>query len=179
MSEQNNDGNKHELDQNKQERPISQKANVAMVGFFGGFLFSAVAYLAYYFHFMEIKPNVIFSSWAPDNWTNGLLGFVVTVLLYGLISILVAFIYYYVLRKKEKLYVSILFGAALWAIVHFGLVSLFPDMKGIKETDINTAITTACLYIVYGTFIGVSIAYDESERKMKQEMEEASPQVQS
>ena len=174
MSEQQN-----HTDQNQQERPMSQKTNVAIIGLFGGFFFSAFAYLAYYFHFMEVKPNFLISGWVSARLSDGWAGFILTVLLYGVLSIAVAFLYYFLLRKKDRLFVSIVFGAVVWGFVHFALPPLFPDMPRVRELDLNTFVTTVCLYLVYGAFIGVSISYDETERRMKQELEEPSPEVKS
>lgn len=167
------------LDQNQQEKPLSTGTSVALIGFIGGMFWSALAMLAYYFNFTEISPKVIISSWAADAWMNGVLGFFILIILYGLVSIIVAFIYYATLRKVRNIFASIFFGLVLWACVHFALVPLFPDMLKITEMTIDTAVTTICLYILYGVFIGVSISFDESERKRKKEVEKHSSEVQS
>lgn len=171
--------NDSELDQNQQEKSMSPKAHVALTGFIGGVFWSAIAYLAYYFHFTEVGPKVIISSWASDRWANGALGFFITIILCGLASIVISFIYYVILRKVSSLLVTIVFGAITWAIVHLAFVPLFPSMKGIKEMDLNTLITTLCLYVLFGVFIGVSISFDEKERQRKKESKKQSSEVQS
>lgn len=165
-------------DQSKQEKPFSQKANVALIGFIGGLFWSAVGMLAYYFSFTEIGPKVILSGWASNRWEDGVLGFAVTLVLCGLISILAAFVYYALLRKVSKLLICMLFGVGLWAIVHIALIPFFPSFMTVRDMNVDTLVTTLCLYILYGVFIGISISFDESERKRMKEQEEIS-EVQS
>ncbi len=180
MAEQsNNSGNNPELDQNKTEKPLSAGTSVALTGFVGGLLWSAVSLLAYYFNFMEISPRVLIYSWAADSWKHGALGIIVTILLYGLLSIGAAFLYYLFFRKVDHLFVGILYGAGLWAIIHTLLVPLFPGMKKINELSFDSLTTTICLFIIYGVFIGVSISFDESERQRKKEVQKKAEEMQS
>ncbi|MGM9926221.1 MAG: YqhR family membrane protein [Bacillus sp. (in: firmicutes)] len=176
--QQNDSGQEQKYDQNKQEKPLSQKANVALIGFIGGAFWSALGCLAHYFNFTEVGPTVILSGWAPDRWAHGFLGTVIAILLYGLVSILVAFLYYAILRKVLSIFAGILFGIAIWAVVHLAFVPLFPGLKGITEMDLDSFVTTICLYILYGVFIGFSISFDANERARQKEMEQQEPNVQ-
>jgi len=159
-------------DQSKQEKPFSQITNVALIGFIGGLFWSALGQLAYYFSFTEIGPKVIISGWASDRWRDGVLGGVVTIVLCGLLSIIVALIYYALLRKVNNLLICMLFGVGIWAIVHMAFIPFFPNLMPIKSMNMNTLVTTLCIYILYGVFIGISISFDESERKRMKEQEE-------
>ncbi|MEH6940362.1 YqhR family membrane protein [Bacillus sp. JJ722] len=167
-----------DLDQNQQEKQLSQTANVALTGFIGGLFWSALGQLAYYFHFTDIGPKVIFMGWVSDKWAKGFLGTVIALLLYGLVSILVAFLYYAFLRKVRSLSATILFGVAIWAIAHFVFVPFSPGMKAITDMDLNTLVTTLCLYILYGVFIGVSVSFDYSERLRQEELGQLEQDVQ-
>ena len=174
MTNQTGNDKMKDQDQNKQEKPLSQVLNVALIGFVGGVLWSILGEGAYYFSFTEIWPRILISGWASDRWKDGFLGFFVTILLYGVLSILVAYLYYALLRKVNKLFICILFGVIIWAIVHVGFVPFFADMVTIKEMNMDTLVTTICLYILYGVFIGVSISFDESERTRLKELEQSS-----
>ncbi|WP_042346010.1 YqhR family membrane protein [Bacillus massiliigorillae] len=177
--QQQNDGKSNsKLDQNQQENQLSQKTNIALIGFIGGMFWSALGQLAYYFHFTEVGPKVIITGWLSDKWTHGFLGVLIAILLYGLVSIVVAFLYYAFLRKVRSLSAGILFGIAIWAIVHYAFVPFFSDMKGIQDMDFNTLVTTVCLYILYGVFIGVSVSFDHSERVRQEETQQKEQNVQ-
>lgn len=169
-NQQQNEKNDSQLDQNKQEKQLSQGANVALTGFIGGLFWSALAQLAYYFHFTEVAPKVILMGVFSDRLSHGIIGNLIAILLYGLVSIVVAFIYYAILRKIRSIFVGILFGAAIWALVHLALVPFFPGLLNIMEMNFNTLVTTLCLYILYGVFIGVSIGFDYNERSQQQKV---------
>jgi len=156
----------------KQEKPVSQLGNVVLIGFIGGLFWSALGQLSHYFNFTEMGPTVLLDGWHSYRWTDGYLGIIISILLCGIIAIAAAFLYYWLLRKQSHLFVSIIFGVFLWLVVHLALVPLFPTMLSIREMDFNTIVTTVCLYILFGVFVGVSISFDESERKRQKELEQ-------
>jgi len=156
----------------KQEKPISQIGNVFLIGFIGGIFWSVLGQLSHYFNFTEIGPTVVLGAWKASLWTDGYLGIIISILVCGFAGIAAAFLYYLMLRKQSQLFVSILFGVALWIIVHLVLVPLFPTMPAFREMDFNTIVTTVCLYILFGVFIGVSVSFDESERQGQKELDQ-------
>ncbi|WP_456278321.1 YqhR family membrane protein [Bacillus sp. AK128] len=157
------------LEQNKKEEPISPGARTAITGIFGGLLWASLGYLAYLFSFTKIPPNVILEPWTIGNWKSGVLGQFIAIFLIGLISILVAFGYLATLRKFDKIWMGVLFGVVLWGIVFFILNPIFPGIDPIRELDVNTIVTTICLFVLYGTFIGFSISFEASELTNKSE----------
>ena len=136
-----------ELEQNKQEKPLSFIGMVVTTGFIGGLLWSGIAYICYMFSFTKLEPNIILEPWAVGNWKESWLGIIISIFAYGLISIGVALIYYGALRKLKSMWVGAGFGIGLMLIVFLVLNPLFPSMKGLMNTDYNTLITSACLYI--------------------------------
>jgi hypothetical protein len=159
------------LEQNKQEKPLSFIGMVIATGFAGGILWSSIAYICYMFSFTKLEPNIILEPWAVGNWKETWLGIVISILAYGIISIGVALVFYAALRKLQSMWVGAAYGIALMLFVFLVLNPLFPSMKGITETDYTTLITEACIYILYGVFIGYSISYEENELRHQHEKE--------
>jgi hypothetical protein len=157
------------LEQNKREEPMSPAARTAITGLFGGMFWSFLGYICYVFNFTEIPPNVIFDPIAVGDWKNGILSQYIAIAILGLISILVAFAYFATLRKFKELWVSLLFGLILWGIVFVILNPIFIKIDPVRELDLNTLVTTICLYALYGTFIGYSISFEETELRMQEE----------
>ncbi|MGD6966996.1 hypothetical protein FZC78_06325 [Rossellomorea vietnamensis] len=160
------------LEQNKQEKPLSFIGMVVTTGFAGGILWSLISYICYMFSFTEIEPNIILEPWAAGDWKDSWLGIVISILAYGLISIGAALVYYAALRKLTSMWVGAGYGIALMLVVFLVLNPLFPSMKGLTDTDYNTLITAACIYILYGVFIGYSISYEENELRHQHEKED-------
>ncbi|MFP3489296.1 YqhR family membrane protein, partial [Staphylococcus sp. SIMBA_130] len=44
---------------------------------------------------------------------------------------------------------------------------MFIDLPTITKLDRNTVITTICLYLLYGVFIGYSISFEYHENQQK------------
>ena len=135
---------------------------VMVTGFVGGVIWSLVAYLSYFLQFTKIEPNILLEPFTVGNWKESWIGIVITIFVYGILSIGVAFLYYLVLKKLKSMWVGIFYGIALFLIVFFILNPIFPSMKPFFRIDSNTIITSVCIYVLYGVFIGYSISYEHS-----------------
>lgn len=163
---------KHEqLEQNKKEKPMSLLTMTVLTGLIGGILWSAIGYLAYVFNFTEIHPNVILEPWTIGNWKKEWLGTVISIVLIGVLSIAAALIYYAALKKFNYIWIGAVYGVLLFAVVYFILNPIFPGIPSFGELERNTIVTSVCLYLLYGVFVGYSISYEANELK-KQEMME-------
>lgn len=154
---------KNKLEQEHHEKPMSLMGLTVITGLFGGIFWSAIAYLAYVFQFTDIRPNVILEPWTIGDWKEGWLGTLISIIIIGMLSIAVALIYYFTLRKFNRIYIGIGFGLVLFLLVFFVLNPIFPGIAPFNELSRNTIVTSICFYVLYGVFIGYSISYEESE----------------
>jgi hypothetical protein len=135
---------------------------VMVTGFVGGVLWSLVAYLSYFLQFTKIEPNILLEPFTVGNWKESWIGIVITIFVYGILSMGVAYFYYLVLKKLKSMWVGVFYGISLFLIVFFILNPIFPSMKPFFRLDSNTIITSVCIYVLYGVFIGYSISYEQS-----------------
>jgi len=162
-------GNK-QLEQNKQEESMSLLSRSLLTGFIGGMLWSSLGVLAYLFNFSEIAPKTyVLRSWLTEGWTDTWLGNIISIFLIGVISVFIAFLYYGLFKKVNSMWMGVAFGIVLWAILLFVLQPIFPNVKPAADLKLDTIITTLCLFILYGTFVGYSISYDYHDMKLKEE----------
>lgn len=152
------------LEQNQKEKPMSFLTMVVLTGLIGGILWSSVGYLAYVFNFTEVRPNVVLEPWALGDWKKGWLGTVISILFIGGVSIIAALVYYVTLRKIKSIFAGAGFGIALFLLVFFVLNPIFPGIEPFTELKRNTIITSVCLYILFGVFVGYSISYEYQEQ---------------
>ncbi|MDQ0231939.1 hypothetical protein J2S19_003224 [Metabacillus malikii] len=157
------------LEQNKKEPKMSQMGKVVTTGLFGGIFWSLLAYLASILNFMEISPKLILQPIALGEWKNNTLGEFIGIILIGILSIGVALVYYAILKRFKSMWVGIAYGAILWGLVFFILNPLFPDIKEIFELSRKTIVTSICLYVLYGLFVGYSISFDYNELTLAEE----------
>ncbi|MEK4147360.1 YqhR family membrane protein [Robertmurraya sp. FSL W8-0741] len=159
------------LEQNNKEEPMSIMTMVVLTGLVGGILWSSIGYLLYVFHFTEIRPNVILEPWALGEWKKQWLGTVISIIFIGIISIGVALIYYAILKKVTSILGGIGYGVVLFLLVFFVLNPIFPGIEPFGELNRTTIITSVCLFILYGIFIGYSISYEYEELQMRKRQE--------
>lgn len=146
-------------------KPMSFLAIVFWTGLFGGIFWGTVGYIAYLFNFTEIRPNVILEPWALGYWKNGWLGTVISLSLMGVFSVIAAFVYYGTLKKRKGIWFGLGYGLVLFLLVFVVLNPLFPGMNPLFDLSRDTIITSICIYIVYGVFIGYSINYEYQNNK--------------
>lgn len=144
-----------------QQGSLIQK--VIIVGFVGGIMWSIVGYVCYYFSFAKIEPNIILEPFTVGTWRESWIGIIISILVYGLISIGAALVYYLVLKKFKSMWIGIGYGVILCLVVFVILNPIFPSMKPVLKLDFNTMITSICVYALYGLFVGYSISYEHNE----------------
>ncbi|WP_044896372.1 YqhR family membrane protein [Aeribacillus alveayuensis] len=157
------------LEQNQKEPPMSIFAKVMLIGFIGGVFWSFIGYIAYIFHFTKISPNLILTPFAVGDWKYDTIGNVIGILLNGLMSILVALLYYVTLKKFLSLWSGILFGVVLWVFVFYVLTPIFPNLDSFTKLDVNTNVTSICMFILFGVFVGYSISFEHNELTVKKQ----------
>ncbi|MBB6448915.1 magnesium-transporting ATPase (P-type) [Geomicrobium halophilum] len=131
-----------------------------VTGIVGGLFWSLIWYLAYFFNFTTVGPALFWMAWSVGDWKEQPVGQWTAIGILSLVSIIITFLYRYILARVRGMWMGIFFGAILWFLIFFvanpfiiGLEPLF-DMEG------TTIVTTLCLFILYGLFIGYSISYE-------------------
>jgi hypothetical protein len=151
---------KKELNADGSQMPLMQLT--LLTGFIGGVFGCLFGYLVHTFHFTMISPAVILGP-SQGAWEAGWVGVAIITLIYGLLSMLMALLYFSVLKKKKSLWWGAGFGIFIFIVIFFILQPLIPGMKPLMKYDLNTFLTEICFFIVYGVFIGYSISYEYNE----------------
>ena len=149
-------------------KPMSFTALVFWTGLFGGLFWGTIGFIAYYFNFTEVRPNVILEPWALGKWKNEWLGTVISIILLGIFSVGAAFVYSIALKKFNGIWLGLGYGIVLFLLVYLILNPIFPGIKPFLDLGRDTIITTICLYLVYGLFIGYSINYEYEINHMEE-----------
>ncbi|WIF96901.1 MULTISPECIES: YqhR family membrane protein [Pontibacillus] len=150
-----------QLEQNQKEKPMSVISKALVTGFIGGVLWSFIGTVAYFFNFSTVSAgSFVIRSFVQNEWSSRWLGELIAILAVGLISLLIAILYFGLLKNTKGLWPSMAFGAALWFIVFFLFQPVFSAVPSLGDLDSDTIVTSLCLFILYGAFIGYSISYD-------------------
>jgi hypothetical protein len=160
------------LEQNKVEDTSTFLGRSLLTGFIGGVLAGLLGLFLYYFNFMEVSAkSYVLRSWNTAGWTDTWLGELLTIFIIGILSIGVALVYYGIFKKINSLWIGIAYGLILWAIVFFVLQPIFTNVPNLGEMETKTIVSTICLYILYGTFIGYSISFDYHDTVIRRKEE--------
>ncbi len=152
--------------QNESIRKLSRKlfGQAIFIGWIGGILWSACFAVAYYFNFTEIAPKTYFlKPWFHKEWTDQFSGHLISILIAGILSLIPAIFYFVTLKRIHSVWVGVGFGIVLWAIVFFLLQPMLTYTKPMYELRHETWVTSICIFILYGVFVGYSIAYNYHE----------------
>ncbi|TDL82339.1 YqhR family membrane protein [Peribacillus frigoritolerans] len=172
---QSNSAGEKRDDPDKPGESIPFIGRVVITGFAGGVIWSLLGYLAYVLNLTEISPNLLLQPFILGEWKNGVMGNFVSVFCIGILSVGTALLYYLVLKRFSSMFVGLAFGLSLWALVFFLLNPIFPNLKSVFELERLTTVTTICLYILYGVFVGYTISFEHNEILSKKNAK-ASPQ---
>lgn len=153
----------------KDSKGLTFAAKVLFTGFFGGLIWGSIWYAAYFFNFTDVGPSLFWMAWSLGDWKDQMVGQWAAVGIFTLLSIAIAFLYRFVLARVKGMWMGFSYGVILWILVFFVANPLFVDLDPLLEMEGITIVTTLCLFIMYGLFIGYSISYEyellEFERK--------------
>ncbi|RWZ60887.1 hypothetical protein EQV77_02080 [Halobacillus fulvus] len=156
------------MDKPKQQNQVEPRQSVLTkslgIGFASGIIWSFFGAIAYYFHFAEVSAaSFLFRSYWQTSWTGTWLAELLAIVVVGIVSLGTALIYYMTFKRMNGIWPGLLFGTLLWVLVFWLLNPLFPAIPSFMELSSDTWVTTGCLFILYGVFIGYSISYEFRE----------------
>jgi len=159
------------VNKQNQETSVQVLKRSLLTGFAGGIFWSLIGSVLAYFKFMEFTPKALLvRSWLRTSWSGKWPGDLLALILAGLLSILVAVIYFVLFRKLASMWIGAVYGIIIWGVVFFLVLPLIKHLPSIAQLNKQSIITTLCLYLLYGVFVGFSISYDYKDTIMNSKM---------
>ncbi|SEO30699.1 Conserved membrane protein YqhR [Amphibacillus marinus] len=154
----------------KKESIQSLRWRVAEAGFFGGLLWSSVGVFASYFNFTKVSPSSLtLQLFFRANWIMHWQGELLAILILSIISIVLAYLYYFFLKNLTGMMPGLLYGIGIWLAIFLGLSNWFESVPSLVTLSKDTIVTTICIFILYGVFIGYTISYDFMDYNSEQQ----------
>jgi hypothetical protein len=138
------------------------------IGFFAGLIWGAVKAAETYFKFTRIPATFMAKPFFAPSFMNTTAGFWMGWLAFIVFSIAASLLYAALFRKVVGHWTGLAYGAAWWALLYLLVGPSTGMMKWIYRYEWNTIATDACLFLLWGLFIGFSISFeftDERERE--------------
>ncbi|MGO4494669.1 YqhR family membrane protein [Paenibacillus sp. 2RAB27] len=133
---------------------------VLYIGFFAGLIWGALKIVENYFKFTTIGIGFLVEPFFKHDFFNTWMGLFMGWITFALFSIFAAFIYMVTMWKLRSPFWGIGYGALWWAIIYLIVGPITGMMYWITELELNTIISDVCLFLVWGMFIGYSIAIE-------------------
>lgn len=149
----------------KKKQPLAKSlGRTAITGLFGGFFWASIGLVCYLLNFSKIGPALLFDPFPYWSWRSRLSGQMLAVAGISVLSVFVAMLYLVAFSRIKSMWFSIGFGLCLWGGVFFLCRPFLNHLPHLKNLDLNTLITSLCLFALYGLFIGYSISFDFEEQ---------------
>lgn len=138
------------------------------IGFFAGLIWGIIRWMFYEMKFTTILPGFAADPFFKESFLKTGWGEVLGIAFFILFSIAAAFLYKIALGKLRGPWPGVLYGAVWWAILFIVVGPMLGIMGGIRQVGWNTLFTELCVFLLWGVFIGYSIAFeftDEASRE--------------
>lgn len=138
------------------------------IGFFAGLLWGVVRFVAYQFKFTVELPGFILEPFFHNSFLKSGWGFAAGIGGYIIFSIVAALLYKVFFGRLEGPWPGILYGLFWWAVLFLGIGPVLAMTKKVTLAGWNTFYTELCVFLLWGVFIGYSIAFeftDEASRE--------------
>ncbi|MCM3627331.1 YqhR family membrane protein [Paenibacillus glycanilyticus] len=139
-----------------------------MIGFFAGLIWGVMRWLFYEMKFTTELPGFLADPFFKSAYLKTGWGIVVGIASYIVFSVLAALLYQALLSKLKGPWPGVLYGLAWWVILFVLLGPVTGMSQRITAAGWNTLFSELCLFLLWGIFIGYSIAFeftDEASRE--------------
>lgn len=137
------------------------------IGLYAGIIWAGIRLLAYYLHFTYEPPSFLIRMLLTEQAATNAFGHTTGTISFIIFSMLAALLYMWFFRTLEGPWPGIWYGIGWWGIL-YGLGPLLGFTRISLNVTFTIAATDFCMFVVWGLFIGYSIAFeftDEASRE--------------
>lgn len=130
------------------------------IGFFAGLFTSILRTAASYFKFTTFDNSFLLADWFVNLGVSTLLEQLLGGIAFIAFSILASFLYLFLFRNKQGPIWGFCYGLAFWLILFILCPLLLKWPVASIELVLETQLFELCMMLVWGVFIGYSIAFE-------------------
>ncbi|WP_438351421.1 YqhR family membrane protein [Paenibacillus sp. FA6] len=138
------------------------------LGFFAGLFWGTIHWIFYVFKFTKVIPAYLAEPFFKHEFLKSGAGHLVGLLVFIAFSIAVSFIYVLLFRKMKGPWPGMLYGVFWWLIIFVVVGPIFDMVKPLSALTATTVISEFCLYLLWGLFIGYTIAMEFTDERMRE-----------
>ncbi|AOZ91473.1 YqhR family membrane protein [Paenibacillus crassostreae] len=138
------------------------------LGFFAGLFWGTIHWFFYVLKFTKIIPAYLVEPFFKHEFLNSGAGHLIGLLAFIVFSILVSMLYVSLFRKMNGPWPGVIYGIIWWLLVFMLFGPLFNMVKPLSALTATTIISEFCLYLLWGLFIGYTIAMEFTDERMRE-----------
>jgi len=138
------------------------------LGFFAGLIWGTLRGIAYWLKFTKLVPGVLADPFFRISFLKTGWGYAVGIGVFIVFSILCTLLYYSLFSRVGGPWMGVVYGFLWWAIIFGAAGPMMAIMPALTLIGWSTLFTELCIFVLWGTFIGYSIAFeftDEASRE--------------
>lgn len=138
------------------------------LGFFAGLIWGLVKILLYYLGFTKVIPAFLVEPMLSHDVITSWVGHLIGLLSFIIFSMIAAIIYLLLFNKVKGPWLGMLYGLIWWALLYLIIGPPLGMMKKITKLDGNSMTSDICLFILWGVFIGYSVALEFTDERQRE-----------
>ncbi|CAH1210190.1 hypothetical protein PAECIP111893_03161 [Paenibacillus plantiphilus] len=141
------------------------------LGFFAGLFWGSFRWLMYVIHFTKVIPAFLAEPFFRTNFLVTAWGHVIGIVFFIIFSMAAALLYKLLLGRMTGPRAGIAYGMLWWAVLFVGIGPLLKMMAPLNKLGLDTVISEFCLFLVWGLFIGFTIAFEFTDEMSREPMD--------
>lgn len=140
------------------------------LGLFAGLIWGSLRWLSVALNFTKVPQAFLADPFIKRTHLDTIAWHCVGLALFVLMSIVAAYLYWFILGKLRGPWPGLFFGAAWWVLLFFWIGPATGAIPAFKEIGLGSVFTECAVYVLWGLFIGYSFAFEfhnESAREPK------------
>jgi hypothetical protein len=139
-----------------------------MIGFFAGLIWGGVKLIEYGLKFTELTPGILIEPFFKHNFVISWWGLGLGWVAFIVFSIMAALIYGFALYKVKGPYLGMVYGVVWWAVIYWIIGPWVAWVPKPRMLNWNTIFSDFCLFLLWGLFIGYSIAMEFTDEESRE-----------
>jgi hypothetical protein len=143
-------------------------AYVFNIGFFAGVIWGGIKLLEYGLKFTKVSPGFVIEPFFKHSFLISWWGLALGWASFVILSMAAAWIYGWLFHQIKGPYLGLAYGLVWWILIYMGIGPWIGMVIPAWQLDWNTITTDICLFILWGLFIGYSIAMEFTEEESRE-----------
>ncbi|WP_258171193.1 YqhR family membrane protein [Paenibacillus sp. R14(2021)] len=140
------------------------------LGFFAGLIWGVGRWLLYMIHFTKVIPGFLADPFFRQAFLKTAWGHTIGIAAFIVFSIIATFLYKLVLGRFSGPWPGVLYGLFWWLVLFVMTGPSLGLFQPFNQIGYDTISTECCLYVIWGLFIGYTIAFEYTDEVSREPM---------